>query len=285
MGFIYQIRNTVNGKCYVGQTRQALSQRWNKHRTRPDGILKLAFASHGLDKFEFSVICEIPNEELNDREVREISERRTLAPNGYNLQTGGGAFAQHEETKRRISEANKISHLGVKLSPEHARRISEGQHASPNMSRPQPEEHREHNREAKKDKMKPVDQYTLDGTFMKTWDSVRGTGVNRVRDCCSLRQKQASGFVGRWHGEPFDAKPTEEQIEAEREKARAYREKNKERVNAWKRAYALKLRTEAEERARGVVGLEETREVCSGDGTVTDGQTDGVQLPIHDGRT
>ena len=285
MGFIYQIRNTVNGKCYVGQTRQALSQRWNKHRTRPDGILKLAFASHGLDKFEFSVICEIPNEELNDREVREISERRTLAPNGYNLQTGGGAFAQHEETKRRISEANKISHLGVKLSPEHAMRIREGQKASDNMSHPRSEDVRQRDKEIKKDKMKPVDQYTLDGAFMKTWDSVRGTGVNRVRDCCSLRQKQASGFVWRWHGEPFDAKPTEEQIEAEREKARAYREKNKERVNAWKRAYALKLRTEAEERARGVVGLEETREVCSGDGTVTDGQTDGVQLPIHDGRT
>ena len=285
MGFIYQIRNTVNGKCYVGQTRQALSQRWNKHRTRPDGILKLAFASHGLDKFEFSVICEIPNEELNDREVREISERRTLAPNGYNLQTGGGAFAQHEETKRRISEANKISHLGVKLSPEHVMRIREGQKSSDNMSHPRSEDVRQRDKEIKKDKMKPVDQYTLDGAFMKTWDSVRGTGVNRVRDCCSLRQKQASGFVWRWHGEPFDAKPTEEQIEAEREKARAYREKNRKRINAWKRAYALKIRTEAEERARGVVGLEETREVCSGDGTVTDGQTDGVQLPIHDGRT
>jgi group I intron endonuclease len=255
MGFIYQIRNTVNGKCYVGQTRRRLvSHRWSQHKRRPDGILKFAFASHGLDKFEFSVICEIPNEELNDREVKEISERRTLAPNGYNLQTGGNAFQQNEETKLRISEANKISHTGVKLSEEHARRISEGQRASPNMSRSHTDEQKQHIREAKRTTMKPVDQYTLDGTFVKTWESVRATGVNRVRDCCSLKYSQSNGYVWRWHGEPFDARPTEEQVEAEREKARACREKNKERVNAWKRAYALKLRTEAEEGGCCVVG-------------------------------
>ena len=247
MGFIYQIRNTVNGKCYVGQTRQALSQRWNKHRTRPDGILKFAFASHGLDKFEFSVICEIPNEELNDREVREISERNTLAPNGYNLQTGGGAFAHHEETKLKISEANKISHLGVKLSAEHASRIKEGQKASDNMSHPRSEGVRQRDKEIKRALMKPVDQYTLDGTFMKTWESVKATGVNRVNACCNLKYAQSSGFVWRWRGEPFDAKPTAEQVEAEREKVRAYREKNRKRINAWKRAYALKLRTKAHE--------------------------------------
>lgn len=248
MGFIYQIRNTVNGKCYVGQTRQRwVSQRWNDHKKNKTSVISQAFASHGLDKFEFSVICEIPNEELNDREVKEIAERRTLAPNGYNLQTGGNAYEQSEETKRKISEANKISHAGVKLSEEHARRISEGQRQSPNMSRPQTEEHRKRIREAKKDKMKPVDQYTLDGAFMKTWESVKSTGVNKVRDCCSLRQSQTGGFVWRWHGEPFDTEPTEEQIEARKKKAQEYREKNRERINAWKRAYALKLRCDGDE--------------------------------------
>jgi group I intron endonuclease len=258
MGFIYQIRNTVNGKCYIGQTRQRwVSQRWNDHKKKPEGILKFAFASHGLDKFEFSVICEIPNEELNDREVKEIAERGTLAPRGYNLKPGGEGGEMHEETKRKISEANKISHAGVKLSEEHARRISEGQRQSPNMSHPRTEEQRQKDREAKKAKMKPVDQYTLDGTFMKTWESVRATGVNRVRDCCSLRRRQAGEYIWRWHGEPFDAKPTPEQVEAEKAKVKAYREKNRERINANKRAYALKqLRTEAKERASSSVSSE-----------------------------
>jgi hypothetical protein len=131
---------------------------------------------HGLDAFEFSVICEIPSEELDEREIREIKERNTITPNGYNIKQGGDVHAHHEETKRKISESNRVSHAGVKLSEEHARRISEGQRASPNMSRPHTDEEKQRIREAKRTTMKPVDQYTLDGTLLKTWDSVRGYG-------------------------------------------------------------------------------------------------------------
>jgi hypothetical protein len=93
--------------------------------------------------------------------------------------------------------------------------------------------------------MKSVDQYTLDGTFVKTWESLKSTQVTGVSRCCTGELNKVGGFVWRWHGEPFDARPTEEHVEAEREKARVYREKNRERINANKRAYALKLRTEA----------------------------------------
>jgi group I intron endonuclease len=255
MGFIYQIRNTVNGKCYIGQTRQRwVSQRWNDHKKNKMSVISQAFASHGLDKFEFSVICEIPNEELNYREVKEIAERRTLAPNGYNLQTGGNAYEQSEETKRKIGAANSIALRG-KTMPEKTREALKKANIGRRFSKT--DEQKERDREARKASMKPVDQYTLDGAFMKTWESVRATGVNRVRDCCSLRQSQAGGFVWRWRGEPFDAEPPEEQIEALKKKAREYREKNRERINAWKRAYALKLRAEAQECGRHVIGDED----------------------------
>jgi hypothetical protein len=56
--------------------------------------------------------------------------------------------------------------------------------------------------------------------------------------------------VWRWHGDAFDLKPSEEHIEAEKAKAKEYREKNRERINANKRAYALKLRTERKEAGR-----------------------------------
>lgn len=239
MGFIYQIRNTKNGKCYVGQTkRDQVSQRWREHTRHPGGVLKHAFALYGMDVFEFSVICEIPNEELSDREIKEIHERNTLAPNGYNLQKGGDVNTHHEDTKRKISELNKISHKGVKLSAEHARRISEGQRASRNMSHPRDEETRQNDREAKRSTMKPVDQYTLDGVFVKTWESVRATKVNGVRQCCSLTSKTAKGFVWRWHGEAFDTKPSEEQVRFERAKTDAKRAK----VNSQRRERRLKLR-------------------------------------------
>ena len=75
MGFIYQIRNTVNGKCYVGQTRREDPiKRWKEHCRKPKNVIGSAIKCHGKDKFEFSIICEIPIDELNDREIKEIAE-------------------------------------------------------------------------------------------------------------------------------------------------------------------------------------------------------------------
>lgn len=200
MGFVYLIRNTVNGKCYVGQTRQRwVSQRWNKHKTRPEGILKFAFARHGLDKFEFSVICEIPNEELNDREVKEIAERETRTPNGYNIQSGGGNREMLEETKRKIG-ANSAVKLKGKKMPETTREAL--RKANTGRSAPLTEEHKQRVREGKRGVMKPVDQFTRDGVFVKAWESVRATGVSGVAECCNGWTKSAGRFVWKWRDPP-----------------------------------------------------------------------------------
>ena len=108
MGWIYMIRNKVNGKCYIGQTRRKKVEfRWSQHKNRP-GIMKSAFDKHGVENFEFSVICEIPTEELNAREILEIRERNTLYQNGYNLESGGNTnVITHPETRKKMSEANK----------------------------------------------------------------------------------------------------------------------------------------------------------------------------------
>jgi hypothetical protein len=229
MGFIYQIRNTVNGKCYIGQTRAPkVKYRWRNHMKDPDGILKFAFAKHGLDKFEFSVICEIPNEELNDREVKEIADRGTLAPRGYNLQTGGGKYECSDELcemRRKAKLGEKNARFGAKLTEDIKDKIRQG-HV--------------------KD-MKAVDQYTLDGTFVKTWESIKSTGVSNVTLCCTGELNKVGGFVWRWHGEDFDRVIPEEQAEIFRRKRLELYEKNRERVNAWKRANRLKFGTEAEE--------------------------------------
>ncbi len=31
-GYIYKITNTINNKCYIGQTRTNINKRWNKHK-------------------------------------------------------------------------------------------------------------------------------------------------------------------------------------------------------------------------------------------------------------
>lgn len=105
MGFIYSIKNTVNGREYIGQTRaKKVETRWNQHKTNPHGILKYAFPKWGLENFIFSIVSEIPVEELNDREVKEIKDRNTMAPYGYNLRSGGEAGSCSPYTRMLLSK-------------------------------------------------------------------------------------------------------------------------------------------------------------------------------------
>jgi group I intron endonuclease len=133
MGWIYLIRNKVNGKCYVGQTSQEKSEnRWSQHKYRPHGLLKFAFEKYGFENFEFSTICEIPEgdgwrESLDAREIIEINARNTLTPHGYNLQTGGNHPIVHQETKEKIRESKKGDknyNYGKHLSDETKARMS-----------------------------------------------------------------------------------------------------------------------------------------------------------------
>ena len=205
MGFIYQIRNTVNGKCYVGQTRREdVQERWNEHKRRAGHALGAAFAFHGKDKFEFSVICEVPDEQLNDREVMEIAERGTMAPNGYNLQSGGEYRDMSEETKRKIGANSSIKLKGRKM-PEKTKEAL--RKANTDRHTPRTEEMKERDREVKRSAMKPVDQYTLDGVFVKTWESVKSTGVNGVSNCCNGWIGSSRGYVWKWHDPPASLPP------------------------------------------------------------------------------
>lgn len=120
MGWVYQIKNRVNGKCYIGQTtNDDVRKRWYTERSRPHGILKYAFNKYGLDSFEFSTIVEIPRSDnfknlLAEREILEIRNRNTVAPYGYNLENGGLVNSHHPITRQKIG----LSHLGKTVSEE-----------------------------------------------------------------------------------------------------------------------------------------------------------------------
>jgi len=58
---------------------------------------------HGFDKFTISKLSTVTIEELDQTEINFIKQLNTLAPNGYNLTTGGERFDHTDETKNRIS--------------------------------------------------------------------------------------------------------------------------------------------------------------------------------------
>lgn len=92
-GFIYIIKNTVNGKVYIGQTRTSVNQRWREHLRHAqygDQLINRAMKKYGVDKFyvETLEICDV--EDLDEREMYYIDLfDSTDKLKGYNVSIGG----------------------------------------------------------------------------------------------------------------------------------------------------------------------------------------------------
>jgi group I intron endonuclease len=109
MGYIYKIVNKIDGKTYIGQTIQDLEERWRQHRKTNSNCryLKSAIKKHGIENFNFKLVCICFDDDLDKYETTYIKKYNAMVPNGYNLREGGNSSKHHEETKKKISEKLK----------------------------------------------------------------------------------------------------------------------------------------------------------------------------------
>ena len=135
MGYIYKITNKENNKLYIGQTtKEKPRERFSQHRylaTHPDqeksvSYLHRAMTLEGIDNFEFEVIEEVNNSELNEREKYWILFYNSKTPNGYNLTDGGEGTVgysrpQTPEEKEKRRESNKQFFINNPEAREKAR--------------------------------------------------------------------------------------------------------------------------------------------------------------------
>ena len=101
--FIYKITNKINGKVYIGQTKQEPSKRWEVHKYSSQKIFPIqkAISKYGIANFTFEVIDGANSQsELNYREDHYIHLHNSLSPNGYNLRLNSKLFP---ETRKKQS--------------------------------------------------------------------------------------------------------------------------------------------------------------------------------------
>jgi hypothetical protein len=89
-GIIYKI-SSPSGKVYVGQTVRSFNARIRNHKCKSSGCTALKSAINKYkDQMKYEIIEDnVPQEQLDEREIYWIKELNSLAPNGYNLSSGG----------------------------------------------------------------------------------------------------------------------------------------------------------------------------------------------------
>lgn len=126
-GFIYIIKNTVNNKVYIGQTRNSVEQRWKEHLRHAqygEQLINRAMKKYGIDKFYIETLETCSIESLDEKEMRYIElYDSTDKSKGYNVSIGGWTpkvkrvtLDSSEITRQYVEEQMTLEELAVKYN-------------------------------------------------------------------------------------------------------------------------------------------------------------------------
>ena len=224
VGYIYLITDTTNGMKYTGKHHYHIEGQLDPNYHGSGTIIKNIYKKRPETlKEEYIKTC-YSEEQMNSDEQYYIKLFKTLWPNGYNLTEGGEGCVASEETRRKLSLSKKGKPLtekqlekrkglfvgeknpmyGKTLSEEHRRKIGNA-----NKGKPAPNKGKPMSEETKKKMSKThtngklskrVLQLTLDGEFVREWESANECGRNgfnqgAVSACCRGELKSHKGFI------------------------------------------------------------------------------------------
>lgn len=216
---IYKHTNKINGKCYIGQTKQSLKVRW-KNGIGYDGspVFYKAIQKYGWDNFTHEVIEDniLSQEEANNREIFYIKFYNSYIGfnncNGYNATLGGDSkehlgYPVYQINKQNYNIIAKFNSLedaarGVKRNcTASIRKCCEGLRISAagyfwcyekNWSKDwKPKDNEQYT---------PIYQLDDDLIILKKYDSisqcVKQTGYSQgtILQCCQRKIRKANGF-------------------------------------------------------------------------------------------
>lgn len=244
-GYIYKIVNDVNDKIYIGQTRRTLNIRWSQHKNgiynknTYNNTLYKAMRKYGENKFSIEEICKIYNKdkdklikELDELEKYYIKQYNCLTPYGYNLTKGGEHVSINKESKIDAYYINGILYKEFNSMAEATDDIKSSKNYK-NVSASSICKcckgklksaygfiWRYHNDDFNKyqitsprdiEHTKKIKKYLLDGTYIKTYNSISEVmkelkikSASPISKCCSGKAFIAYGYVWRYIDDDFD---------------------------------------------------------------------------------
>lgn len=230
---IYKIVNTIDGKMYVGYSKNLSGRKrshfWQLSNNRHGNeYLQHAYNKYGKDSFMFEIIEECDIKEVYAREHHWVNTLNTLDQEfGYNLKptdpnglSGLKSLAEREkirkanlgkkasdETRRRLSESHKgqISWMKGRTHSEEVKRIISQKQIGVKQKQDTIDKRVKH-------LLIPILQYDLNGNFIREWNSARDAGIElnikcKHISCCVLDKRYyANGFIWRKHEDNYPSK-------------------------------------------------------------------------------
>ena len=222
---VYQHKNKINEKVYIGITSQKPEQRWGSqgcnYKSSPH--FYSAIQKYGWDNFEHNILfTDLTKEQACLKEQELIKEyNSTNREFGYNSTSGGDIFTMNEETKQKMSQAmirnqnglghpcseekkKKISNAqkGRKFTEEHKQKLSE---AAKNRHVPCSEEKKQILKE--KSHKKSVYSEELEKIFESVQECSRQLGIpaTSISKLCNGRGKTLKGYHLRYYNDTINA--------------------------------------------------------------------------------
>ena len=159
MYIVYQHKNKINGKIYIGITSRTPQERWGNNgcNYKSSPHFYSAIQKYGWDNFEHNILfTNLTKEQACLKEQELIKHFNSMDRSfGYNSTSGGEFFVMNVETKQKISQSmkgNKNS-LGHICSEEKKKKISDAQ-----KDRKLAEEHKQKLSEAAKKRHVPCSE-------------------------------------------------------------------------------------------------------------------------------
>ena len=223
---IYKIANKINGKVYIGQS-QDIYARWYEHKRaskkRAEYALYAAFNKYGFDNFSFEILEKCSLEELGEKEIAYIAKFHSYVndeqANGYNMTIGGAISHTHvgnDDQGRRVyqydSDGNFIAEyrnqakaakaVGLKTPTSIQRAIKMNTRAGGYQWKDYKKKKITPFISKTKQKLLKVYQYTLEGDFIREFNSAQeaadtvGCSRSMIELCSAGKCKVGVGF--RW---------------------------------------------------------------------------------------